>query len=164
MHSRFVLIVPRGLQCSSSFTPWLAFMRFFSYVALSDPGCIKFIHIIEQCPRDWETTIQENVVLTIFHTQNICHRAWKIVRTTLQCIVGLQSWGEGHEKEKNYGTNLSHSFPSFSNLLPAIGEQRIIKVWFWEFSTHGDIYFVCGKLSEQHFDAQLSPNRGDTVL
>ena len=91
---------------------------------------MTFSHIIEQCPRDWETTMQGNVVLTIFHTQNICHRAWKIVRTTLQCIVGLQSWGEGHEKEKNYGTNLSHSFPSFLNLLPAIGEQQNIKVWF----------------------------------
>ena len=56
--------------------------------------------------------------------------------------------------EKNYGTNLSHSFPCFSNLLPGIGE----------FSTHGDIYFVCGKLSELHFDAKLSPNPGGTVL
>ena len=40
----------------------------------------------------------QNVVLTIFHTQNIRHHAWKTVRTTLQCIVGLQSQGEGHEK------------------------------------------------------------------
>ena len=28
-----------------------------------------------------------------FHTQNIYHHAWKTVRTTLQCIVGLQSRG-----------------------------------------------------------------------
>ena len=48
---------------------------------------------------------------------------------------------------------LSHSFPYFSNLLPRIGEKRSIKVWFWEISTHCDIYFVCGKLSEPHFDA-----------
>ena len=56
---------------------------FYVYVVLSDPGCIKFSHILEQCPRDWETTMRPNVVLTIFHTQSICHGAWKIVRTTL---------------------------------------------------------------------------------
>ena len=40
---------------------------------------------------------------------------------------------------------LSHSFPCFSNLLPGIGEKRSNKWWFWEFSMHRDIYFVCGK-------------------
>ena len=84
---------------------------------------MKFSHILEQSPRDWEITMHQNIVLTIFHTQNICHHAWKTVRTTLQCIVGLQSRGEGPEMEKNYGTNLSHSFPRFFNLLPRIGEQ-----------------------------------------
>ena len=47
---------------------------------------------------------------------------------------------------------LSHSFPCFSNLIPGIGEKRSNKVWFWEFSTHRDIYFVCGKMAELHFD------------
>ena len=69
-----------------------------AYVALSDPGYMKFSHIIEQSPRHWETTMRQNVVLTNFHTQNIRHHPWKIVRTTLQCIVGLQLRGEGHEK------------------------------------------------------------------
>ena len=45
---------------------------------------------------------------------------------------------------------MSHSFPCFSNLLPGIGEKQSIKVWFWEFSMHCDIYFVFGKLSEPH--------------
>ena len=44
------------------------------------------------------TDIVPNSVLTIFHTQNICHHAWKTVRTILQCIVGVQSRGEGHKK------------------------------------------------------------------
>ena len=100
------------------------------YVALSDPGSMTFSHILDSSPRDWETTMCQNVVLTIFHTQNIRHHVWKTVRTTLQRIVGLQSRGEGHEKEKHYGTNLSHSYPSFLNLLPGIGKQRNIKVWF----------------------------------
>ena len=91
---------------------------------------MQFSYIIEQSPRDWETTMRQNLVLKIFHTQNIYHHVWKTVRTTLQCIVGLQSRGEGHEMEKNCGTNLSHSFPCFSNLLPGIGEQQNIKVWF----------------------------------
>ena len=68
--------------------------------------------------------MRQNIVLTIFHTPNIRHHAWKTVRTALQCIVGLQLRGEGHEKE-NYGTtNLSHSFPSFSNLL-----LRVFHAW-----------------------------------
>ena len=48
--------------------------------------------------------MRQNVVLTIFHTQNIYHYVLKIVRTTLQCIVGLQLRGEGHKIEKNCGT------------------------------------------------------------
>ena len=61
---------------------------------------MQFSDIIEQSPPDWETTMCRNVVLTIFHTQNIYHHAWKTVRTTLQCNVGLQLRGEGHEMEK----------------------------------------------------------------
>ena len=45
------------------------------------------------------------------------------------------------------------SFLTFWNGLPGIGEKWSNKVWFWEFSTHRDIYFVCGKMPEQHFDA-----------
>ena len=59
---------------------------------------MHFSHILEQSPRNWETTMRQNVVLTIFNAQNKCHRAWKTVRTTLQYIVGLQSRGKGHEK------------------------------------------------------------------
>ena len=57
------------------------------------------------------------------------------------------------EKQGKLWENLSHGFPCFSNLLPEIGEKQNINVWFWEFSTHCDIYFVCGKLSELPFDA-----------
>ena len=59
---------------------------------------MKLSHILEQSPRNWETTMRQNVFLTIFHTQYICHRAWKTVRTTLQCIDGLQLQAEGHKK------------------------------------------------------------------
>ena len=74
--------------------------------------------------------MHQNIILTVFHAQNINHLVWKTVRTTLQCIVGLQLWGEGHAMEKNCGTNLSDSFPCFSNLLPGTGEQQKIKVLF----------------------------------
>ena len=53
------------------------------YVALSDPGSIKCSYILEQSPRDWEKTMRQNVVLTFFHKQNICHCAWKTLTTTL---------------------------------------------------------------------------------
>ena len=59
---------------------------------------MQFSHILEQSPRVWETTMHQNGVIKIFHTQNICPHGWKTVRNTLQCIVGLQLWGEGHEK------------------------------------------------------------------
>ena len=55
----------------------------YTYVALSDPGSMKWSYILEQSPRDWETTMRQNVVLTIIHTQNICHSAWKTLRPTL---------------------------------------------------------------------------------
>ena len=58
---------------------------------------MHFYHIIEQC---WETTMRQNVVLTIFHTQNIYHPVWKTVKTTLQSNVGLQLRGEGYKMEK----------------------------------------------------------------
>ena len=48
---------------------------------------------------------------------------------------------------------MGQSFPCFSNLLPGIGEKQSNKVWFSEFSTHRDIYFVCGKMPEPCFDA-----------
>ena len=36
-------------------------------------------------------------------------------------------------------------------LLPGIGEKLNIKVWFREFSTPGDIYFVCEKIVKTIF-------------
>ena len=117
---------------------------------------MQFSHIIEQSPCNWETTMRWNVVLTIVHTQNIYHPVWKTIRTTLQSNVGFQSQRESHEMEKNCATNLSHYFPCFSNHLHGIGEQWNIKVWFWEFSTHDDIYFVFEKLSELHNIISLS--------
>ena len=91
---------------------------------------MQFSDILEQSPSDWEITVRQNVFLTIFHTQNIYHHVWKTVRTTLQSKVGLQSPGEGHEMEQKCGTNLFHSFPCFSKLLPGIGEEQNIKVLF----------------------------------
>ena len=135
-----------------------------TYVTLWDPGSMQYSHIIEQSPRDWETTMHQNVVLKIVHTKNIYHHVWKTVRTTLQIIVGLQSQGEGHEMERKIcGTNL-FLFLCFSNILLGIGERQNFKVWLWEISMHGDVYFVCGKLSELHFETQVSPNRKETVL
>ena len=140
----------------------------FSYV-LKQICCTlrSWVHAIFSHYRTFnieQTTMHLNVVLKILHTQNKYHHVWKTVKTTLQSIVGLQSGGEGNAMEKNCGTNPSHSFPCFSNLYTRIGKQQNIKVWFWEFSTHGDIYCVCGKLSELQFGTQMSPNPKETVL
>ena len=72
-------------------------------------------------PRDWRTLIHFNVVLTVFHIDHIFQGVCKTVRTTFQCIVVVQLWGEGPE-------NLSHSYVPFQDLLPGIGEQQYIKM------------------------------------
>ena len=69
-------------------------MHCVGYVELSDPGYMKFVYILEQSLRNLKTTMHQNVVPTIFHTQNIRHPAWKTVRSTCQCIVVLQLRGE----------------------------------------------------------------------
>ena len=46
--------------------------------------------------------MHQNVVLAFFHTRNICHGAWKILRTTLCCFVFLQSRGEGLKSKENF--------------------------------------------------------------
>ena len=61
--------------------------------------------------------------------------------------------GEKVWKARKTLSHMGQSFPYFSNLLPGIGEKQSNKVWFWEFSTHRDIYFVCGKMPEPHFNA-----------
>ena len=109
-------------------------------------------HILEQSPRDWETTTRPNVVLTVFHTQNIRPHAWKLSEPHND-VSFFSNPGRRFEKQGKLWENLSHSFPCFSKFLPGIGEKPNINVWFLEFSTRGDIYFVRGKLSELHFDA-----------
>ena len=71
---------------------------YYIYVAISDPSTMKFVYLLGQSPRNWKTTMHQNEVLTIFHTQNIGHHAWKIVRITLQLIGFLQPRGESHEQ------------------------------------------------------------------
>ena len=80
---------------------------------------MTFSHIIEQSLCYWETTVCQNVALTVIHTQNICHHAWKALRTILWCFVFLQSQGEGLKSKEHYGTDLS----LIHDPLPAIGEQ-----------------------------------------
>ena len=80
------------------------------YVSLWDPESMKFSHILERSPRDWETTMRQNVVLTVFHTQNICHSVWKTLRTTFWCFIFLQSQGEGLKGKKNFVPEFSLLF------------------------------------------------------
>ena len=88
----------------------LLFSMYHTYVSLWDPESMKFSHVLERSPQDWETTMHQNAVLAFFHTQNICHGAWKILRTTLCCFVFLQSRGEGLKSKENYGTKFSLLF------------------------------------------------------
>ena len=77
-------------------------MHCVGYVELSDPGYMKFVYILEQSLRNLKTTMHQNVVPKIVHTQDICHHAWKTVRTTLQCNVLLQLRGEVMKSSKKW--------------------------------------------------------------
>ena len=61
--------------------------------------------------------IHVNVVLTVFHIDDISQSVFKTVRTTFQCIIVLQSRGDGPEKAHSYGTDLGHIFRTFSTRL-----------------------------------------------
>ena len=66
----------------------------------------------------------QNVDLTVFHTQNIHHHAWKLSETHFDVFFVLQSLGEGLKSKENYERDLSHSFSPFHDFLPTIGNQR----------------------------------------
>ena len=85
-----------------------------SYVALWDPESTKFQCYLWPSPCDWRTLIHFNVVLTVLHIDHISQGVCKTVRTTLWCIIVLQSRGEGPEKEHNYGTDSWQIFRTFS--------------------------------------------------
>ena len=75
----------------------------------------------------------QNVVPTIFHTQNIYNNVWKIVRTTLQCIVGLQLQGEGHEMEKTVGQICPIVFLAFQTFSLGLENNKTSKCGFESF-------------------------------
>ena len=64
-------------------------------------------------PRNWRTLVHVNVVLTVFHIDNIYQGVCKTGRTIFQCIIVLQSRGEGPKKAHNYWTDLVQIFRTF---------------------------------------------------
>ena len=91
--------------------------------------------------------MSQNVVLTIFHTQNIDHHVWTTVRTTLQCIGGLQLGGEGHKMEKIYGTNLPIVFLAFQAFSSGLENNKISNCDSKSFSCMVE-YILCVKICQ----------------
>ena len=137
------------------------------YVALSDPGSMKFFHIIEQFPGYWETTVCQNEILTVFHTQNICHHVWKTLRTILWGFFVLQFRGEGLKSKENYGIDFSHSFSPFNDLFSTIGDQHstmhcngvmtVFHTWVY-------IFWVWKTFRTKCWRIVVSQSRGDCSL
>ena len=100
----------------------------YCYVALRNPVCMNFLYYLGSSPPDWRTMIHWDMVLTIFHNEHICQGLSIIVKTTFLCIAVLQLRGEGPEKLNNHGTNQSHTFTSFHDLLPGIEEQQYFEM------------------------------------
>ena len=84
-------------------------------------------------------------------------------RSTFECVVIIQSTGQGPDSWK-YGTDLSHSSPSFLGLVPWIWKRPYIKILILYFSNNLDKYDYVGKLPEQHFSVWLFFNPGDNIL
>ena len=99
----FSVFVPPLLQ-----TPWLvgstsAPLLFqpsgqHIYVALSDPGSMKFQQWLGPFHMDWRTTMHANRLLTIFQECLHMYYSWKIVRKPFACMVVLQSMWIGPEQ------------------------------------------------------------------
>ena len=125
---------------------------------------MKFSHILERSPRDWETTMHQNVVLAFFHTQNICHSAWKILRTTLCCFVFLQSRGKGLKSKANYGKICPIVFLAFQTLSPGLEKNKRSMCGSESFPRMVTYILCVENCQKLHLDAELSPNPGETVL
>ena len=85
---------------------------------------MQFSHIIEQSPHDWETTVCQNEVLTIFHTQNICMENSQNHTLMFCCspIPGRRLEKQGKLKVRFFPVG----FSPFHELFPAIGDQQCI--------------------------------------
>ena len=103
-------------------------------VTLLDCGYINFLFVLGQSPCNWRTMMPGNVVLTTFHTQQMCDHAWKTVRITFWSIIVLQLQGD-----------LSNIlFPTFQDLFPAIEEQRYrYKCIYFFLVLHTVTYMLC---------------------
>ena len=78
--------------------------------------------------------------------------------------LGVQLQGEGHEMEKNSGTNLFHSFPCYSNFLPRIGKNKTSKCGFESFPRMM-MYILCVKNVRATFlHTVVSQLRGDCSI
>ena len=109
--------------------------------------------------------MRSNIVLTIFHTQNIHHHVWKTARTTLQSNVGLQLRGEGHEMEnQTVGQICPIVFLAIQIFPPGLENNETSKCGTDSFPRMMTYMLCVEKLSELHFDTQLSPNCEETVL
>ena len=66
--------------------------------------------------------MRQNVVMTVFHTQNIYHRVWKTDKTTLQCIkLVVFNRGEMFLKwRKTVGQNCPFVFLAFQTFSPGL--------------------------------------------
>ena len=90
---------------------------------------MKRSDILEQSPRDWETTMRQKIFMTVFHKQNIRQNVWKTLRTTLLCFVFLLSRGKGYTSKENCGTDFPIVFLVFLTFSRDWRKQNI-KVWF----------------------------------
>ena len=69
----------------------ISFLVIDVYVALSDPGFMKFQQRLGPFQMDWRTTMHANGLLTIFQEFLYLYYSWKIIRTPFACMVILQS-------------------------------------------------------------------------
>ena len=99
-------------------------LRRNDYVSLWDPESTKFQCYLGPSPHDWRILIHFNVVPTVFYIDHISQGVCKTVRTTFQCIVVLQSRGEGPENLSQICPIVMCLFRTFSPRLETNGTLK----------------------------------------
>ena len=117
----------RNLEClvtsKSHKLPWNTF------VALSDPWSMKFSHILDQSPHNRETTMRQNINLTMFHTQNIS-----------PCVENCQNYIEMHCWYQIAGIRSWNGEKLWDKSVPYLFLLFKLYLWDWRTIKHKSVF------------------------
>ena len=90
---------------------------------------------IKFCPLDWRSTLNWNVVLTIFQHDHICQDCWKNTRSTFECTVIPKSRGQAPKKMETTRQICPVLSTRIWTLSPGLENNQTLKSWSGSFPT-----------------------------